>query len=653
MRTTETLTRVLCPAVTLLAIAIALIPGEAHAQRQPFIDHLISFRSLLFGPYGDEGERVAGELDQMAAALSAWDDSLRAQELTLRTTRPAPGSRVEDRSALAALFASRGRFGAALFEIEAALAAEPKRRQLYTWRGRLLGALRREAEAAAAYRRAWDLDRSDAVNAYLAVSIPSSSDTAESSTAPITALLDAQRRGFPLARDRYGAEPIRSVQLIPDRASKTPVFAPVLYAPGFDAIAAGNYAAALARFRAATLRDPLVIDRALRSQPMATAIASLRAGRIADAIAPLEAATSTHGNSSEVHRILGTAYGATGNTAKAVEHLTRAVSLAPGDERTRLAHARALRDAGRPGEAAQSLREALAVMPRSAEARWMLGEVLEQAGSGVDAARELELAASATVIAGRSALYWRAAEIYDRHQEFERVVSLLRQRVRLDPNNAAVHRHLGLVYSRLGQPEEAFAELVMADLLGGADAESLTAIGQLHLDADRLADAEAVARRAVSMDPDRQDARYVLGRTLLRLGRAVEAREQLDLFQRLRDRAMADQRRNFEIDKLRAEAARQSAAGRHDDVADTWRRIVNLMPDVAGFHVSLAESLVTIGEFEEAATRLEQAAALGAGPAVRLRQAEVYLRLGRRAESEQARRAYEQDVKKLLKMARP
>jgi hypothetical protein len=116
---------------------------------------------------------------------------------------------------------------------------------------------------------------------------------------------------------------------------------------------------------------------------------------------------------------------------------------------------------------------------------------------------------------------------------------------------------------------------------------------------------------------------------------------------------MADQRRNFEIDKLRAEAARQSAALRHDDVAETWRRIVNLMPDVAGFHVSLSESLVTIGELEEAATHLEQAAALGAGPAVRLRLVEVYLRLGRRAESEQARRAYEQDVKDLLKMAPP
>jgi tetratricopeptide (TPR) repeat protein len=636
-----------------LALALTLAPATASAQRQPFIDHLITLRSLLFGPYGDEGGRVTDQLDHLSAALAAWDDSVRTQERRVRAPLAVGASvRADERAALAVLLTNRGRFGAALFEIEAALLADPGRRQLRTLRGRLLDALGLQTEAAGAYRRAWELDRSDAVNAYLALSAAAPLSEPASGVM-LTATLLAAQRAVPSADARYGAEPIRDVLLIPDRASKTPVFAPARYADGFNAIRAGDYPRALTLLRAAAARDPLIADATSRSAAMAAGIATLRTGRVADAIAPLESAAAMYPESSEAHRILGAAYGAAGNDDKALVSLRRAVALVPRDERSRLALVRVLRDAGRLDEAERSLRETLAVLPRSAEARWMLGDILDKAGRGIDAARELEAAASAMVIAGRAALYMRAAEVYDRHQEFEHVVTLLSRRVRIDPNNAAAHRHLGLVLSRLGRREEAFAELAMADLLGGADAESLTTIGQIHLDAGRLAEAEAAARRAIGLQPDRPDARYVLGRTLLRLGRDVEARAALDVFQRLRTRAMEDQRRSFEIDKLHAEAARHTAAGRRDEVAAAWRRIVEQTPRAPQAHVSLAEALTAIGEFDAAVTHLEKAATLGAGAAVQLRLAELYSRLGRHAESERARRAYDQDVKKLLKIADP
>ena len=370
-----------------------------------------------------------------------------------------------------------------------------------------------------------------------------------------------------------------------------------------------------------------------------------------EAIAPLESAAAKYPDSSEVHRILGTTYGAVANDAKAIEHLQLAVRLAPGDERGRLALARALGDAGRLDEAAQSIRDTIRLLPRSGEARWTLANVLEKAkdSRALEAARELDAAGALPIVAGKSALNWRAAEIYDLHQNFDRVTALLRERVRLAPNNPAVHRQLGLVQSRLGRTNEAFAELAMADLLGGADAESLTAFGQLHLSAGRLTDAESALRRAVAMQPDRQDAGYALGRTLLQQGRAGEAREQLDAFQRIRDRAMDDQRRDFEIDKLRAAAAQQSAAGHASEAAAIWGQIVERLPGSLEFRVAAADALTAIGDYQEAAEHLEKAAAFGAGPAVQLRLAEVYAKLGRRQESEQARRAYEQQMKDLLK----
>src|SRR5712671_5298680 len=126
--------------IALAAVMIVLMPSSASAQRQPFVEHVIAFRSLLFGPYGDEGPRAVEEIDRLSAALAAWDS------------------------------ASRRRPADALAEVDAALKLDPQRRALHTLRGRLLDALGRETEATAAYQRAWDLDRTDPVNAYLAFS---------------------------------------------------------------------------------------------------------------------------------------------------------------------------------------------------------------------------------------------------------------------------------------------------------------------------------------------------------------------------------------------------------------------------------------------------------------------------------------------------
>jgi tetratricopeptide (TPR) repeat protein len=536
-------TRVSRVIALLIAIAV-VVPPHANAQRQTFVDHLITFRLFLFGPYGDEGKPIVETIDRLSASLSAWDESLRLQEQALRL-EVANASGAEPSMALATLLADRGRLADALIEVDSALAAHPTR-QLHSLRGGLLAQMGRDTEAAGAYLRAWELDGSDAVSAYLALALRTSAETDDSG--PFHTIVDAQR--LPVGSSR--GKPMDELRLIPDRASKTPVFVPAAYADGFDAVAAGDYPRALRSFRAAAARDPLINDRALQSNEMSLGISRLRAGMMVEAIGPLESAAAINVHSSEAHRVLGTAYGAIDNDSLAVRHLRRAVSLAPDDERSRLALARVLRDARRLDEAADSLRETLVQIPRSTEARWMLANIME--GLGADAAGEWQAAADLPVIAGKADLYRRAAEVCDRHQQVDCVVELLRRRVRLDPNDASAHRQLGLVLSRLGHTELGFAELAMADLLGGADAESLAAIGQLHLEAGRFPEAERATRRAIALQGDRHDARYVLGQTLLRQGRMAEAREQLEVFRQLRNRAMEVQRRSFEANAQRPPA---------------------------------------------------------------------------------------------------
>ena len=532
----------------LLTLLSVFAPQPANAQRQTFIDQLITFRLFLFGPYGDEGTRIVDTLDRLSASLSAWDESVRRQEEAVRR-RVAASDAAESAAALVALLAGRGRLADALIEVDAALAARPDR-QLHSLRGAVLARMGRGTEAADAYLRAWELDGSDTVSAYLALALRTSAGTDDSGL--LGTIVEAQRRGDRLSADSLRGKPIHDFRLVPDRASKTPVFAPAAYADGFDAIASGDYVRALRHFRSAAARDPLLADAALRSGEMSLGISRLRAGMMTEALAPLESAASMYPGSSEAHRILGTAYGASGDGSRALLYLRLAVRLAPEDERSRLALARALRDAGRLAEAADALRDTLVRIPRSTEARWMLADVMDKAGAA--AAQQWQAAAAVDVVAGRAALYWRAAQICDRLQQFDCVVELLRRRVRLDPNDPGVHRQLGLVLNRLGRSERAFAELAMADLLGGADAESLTTIAQLHLEAGRFADAESAARRAIALQADRHEARYALGRALLRLGRTADAREQLELFQRLRDRVLEVQRRGFEADTQRTTA---------------------------------------------------------------------------------------------------
>ena len=126
--------------------------------------------------------------------------------------------------------------------------------------------------------------------------------------------------------------------------------------------------------------------------------------------------------------------------------------------------------------------------------------------------------------------------------------------IRLVPNEANGHKDLGLAHYRAGRDDEAAIELLMMALLGKEDGEALGALGQIHFDAGRLDRAESALRRAVALDPTRAQARYVLARTLLRLGHNTEAHEHLAAFEQLRVRAFDEQRRKFDSD-IRAKSA--------------------------------------------------------------------------------------------------
>jgi predicted Zn-dependent protease len=521
-------TRLLATVFFLLAL-----PLHASAQKDVFIDSFIEFHSALGGSYGDEGAAATAALDRMDASLAVWQQAQLKVEAELKSRSATPAE-------LALFYAEARRLNEAVAAMAAAITAEPDRASLYVFQGFLLDAAGREKEAAATFAQAVKSDPADPVAVYLAAR-----GRDVQNPEPLQSLMMALMKaadGRPSARQRA---PFVQFALINDASSRVPVFSPAAYADAFALLGSGQFRDAVSRFRVLVARDPLVVDPAARHRQIIAGIKALREKRGAAAVEQVEAAVKALPDSAEAHRILGVVYRALARLPESITHLEAAVRLSPGDERARVTLGSTLAEAGKLPDAERVLRETVKTLPTSGQARWVLADVYDRMNRGLDALAVLEEAASLTVMAGKAALYWRIAELAHRHQEFDRVVVALSERARLLPNEGHAHKDLGLALVRIGRDDEALVELLMTTLLGVEDVETMTAIGQIHLGAERFDAAEVTLRRAVAMDPKNPQARYALGSTLMRVGKTAEGKQQLDEFQRLRAVVLEEQRREF------------------------------------------------------------------------------------------------------------
>jgi tetratricopeptide (TPR) repeat protein len=193
-----------------------------------------------------------------------------------------------------------------------------------------------------------------------------------------------------------------------------------------------------------------------------------------------------------------------------------------------------LTEAGDLSDAEHVLRQTIEAVPASAVARWALAVVYDLQNRGVDALSTLEEVVALPIVAGKAAVHWRIAQLANRHQQHEQVIAALAQRARLLPDEPEAHKDLGFAFFRIGRPDEALTELLMALSLGGEDAATVSAIGRIHLDAERFDAAERNLRRAVALSPANAQARYALGNTLIRMGKTAEGMQHLKEFDRLR-----------------------------------------------------------------------------------------------------------------------
>ena len=429
--------------------------------------------------------------------------------------------------------------------------------------------------------------------------------------------------------------------LLEDSGIGAPRFPLARYAGVFASALRGQVDESIGRMKTAAATDPLIVDAASRSEGMRQATASLRRGSLREAIAALEKVVKASPASSEAHRMLATATGLAGDSRRSVQHFETALRIRPDDERSWIGLANHHVEASALVEAARTLEKAVAAIPDSGGLRWRLAGLLARLGRGDEALAQYSEAERLTSLSGRAAVHQAVAASATLQQDIARAIAAGKLRVEANLNDAGAHRDLADLYLKQGRQDEAFAELAIAAWLEPDDSMTFVTLGHSFTADRRDEDAVAAFERAVTLQPDLREARYGLAQALTRVSRREEAQRHLLEFERQRTDAVAREKRAFDLDALKGEAAQKSAAGQHLQAAATWKKVIALEPGRAQNYLDLAEALVRAGALEESLLFFVKTADLDGVAEVHLRLADVLARLGRAKESALARETYE------------
>jgi tetratricopeptide (TPR) repeat protein len=193
----------------------------------------------------------------------------------------------------------------------------------------------------------------------------------------------------------------------------------------------------------------------------------------------------------------------------------------------------------RDREAAELLGRVLARDPEDVEARLALGRIHFRRSDHESARRELE-----RVVAlddGSGAAHFYLGEIEMAARRFEEAAEHYRK-----SSLSAARNGLGAALVKLGRYDEAQQAFEQALSSPGADrASSLYSMASLQRERGDDQGALKTLEEASAIEPHRAEIRYLRGTILARLGRAEEARRELDAFRGLK--AFDEQRARLEI----------------------------------------------------------------------------------------------------------
>jgi tetratricopeptide (TPR) repeat protein len=591
----------------------ALLRDLARAEdlRLQFVAALRDFTVVQAGTMGDVDSALARPLADLDRTRREWDTAIEA--LRTRAARTAPSTDLE--LAMASLFLGRLAIDDALLRLDAAARLDDSRSDVHVAQALALTRRGRNDQALNALRRARALTPDDPAILYQLAQKLWAQNRDEEAVEALRAFARVASRGA------AGARRFARLELVRETAGVAPIFPMARYAPGLGMLVDGRLGEAVHGLRRAGAPEQAG-DPGLAAALVA-ASSDILAGQVAPAIARLDQDAARWPRSGDLHRVLGIAYRITGQQSEAIAHLRQARALDPADERARLALADLFAADGREAEADRELRDALAAMPESGQARYRLAELLLDAGNLPGAIVLLrDIVRLSPPIAGREHVWSLLGSTLVKMADFDGAVDAYRDRIAINPNSAAAHRQLAEVYFLLGRHDEALGEFTAAVWLDSGDAQAHAGIAQVLLRTDRPADAARAA--ALAIDAGAAEARFTLGTALIRQGRNDEGRAQLAMFQQQQEAAQEQGRREFQLDAVRREAARQVDAPAA--AISLLEEALALDPDSARSHRELGLALLRGGAANRGRDHLERAQQIEPTAEIARRLSELYRR---------------------------
>lgn len=120
------------------------------------------------------------------------------------------------------------------------------------------------------------------------------------------------------------------------------------------------------------------------------------------------------------------------------------------------------------------------------------------------------------------------------HAQVDRGIQLLEKEIALNPTFGMAHYRLGEALTRQLRWDEAIAPLQKSIWLNPYFSGPYIVLGKVYLKKDDLQNAEGMLRRALQMDPNNFSGHHLLAQVLQKSDRPEEARKEFELAERLR-----------------------------------------------------------------------------------------------------------------------
>ena len=436
-----------------LIVSAATLTGQSPEPKAAFVQAVGQFSLALDGAYGDEGSRLRSSLDAMSRALGEWDALLRKYEAAMAADLRAadPGLALKMHLAIGGLLLDRARTTDGLRELAAARQLDQSRADVSVFEALAHSQLEgNDTAATAALRRASMLNPNDAITAYVLARHLSRTGATEDAGRAYDRFVTSQAPRL-VQNQPQPSTPFIDLRLFHETPGVEPFFPPALYVDGFAELQRGNLPRAIDLFRQSVMSDPLVAENGVESGALGRAAAALREGSLERATEYVAVAIELAPDRAEPHRIHGLIQLANRQPDAAANALRTAITLNPGDERSRLALADALIAGGNLPAARETLQELLTLLPSSGRARYRLGLVYQRQGLYAEATRELRGAAAAKPLLGLNSVYQTIGALARSQQQYDAAITAFSQRIDLIPNDADAHYELGEMYFRQGR----------------------------------------------------------------------------------------------------------------------------------------------------------------------------------------------------------